>query len=96
MKVLIFIVVLAIASWVFYLFIRKAFDMPLDQTKGNSGQVKIKPVGSEEVKRDESLKQGTYEEEVSQLPQPKAEDGCCKAATACRQRDEEEMTQIQE
>lgn len=90
MKVLIFIIVVGIASVVFYLFLRKAFEQRLDEVKDESGQVKIKPLLPEEVKKDEVLEQdSSAKEDELQQHQSKAEGNSCGSGIICEQYNEE-------
>lgn len=95
MKVLIFIVVVGIASVVFYLFLRKVFDERLDKVNDVSGKDKNKSLLPEEAKKDETFKQDDVEEQPKEEQQSKTIDNCCETTIAPEQHDErEEKEQI--
>jgi len=95
MKVLVFIVVISIALVVFYLFLKKAFEVRLDKTKDMSDdKAKIKPLLPEGEEQEEAIgEESPVEEEPQEQKKPEDADCCQPSAQKEKCCEEKEQTQ---
>jgi len=93
MQVLIFLLVVGIASAVFYFFLKKAFELPFNQAEGDRDQVEIKPVKTEETKEGETSGQKIFGmKDETQQNHAKTEDISCQWVADSPQCSEEEKS----
>jgi len=97
MKVLVFIVFVAIALAVFYLFTKKTFEQGQDATKKDTDDSKLKPLLPEETKQDEDLENDTISEsEEPEQYQDESAESCLDSVATCPYEEEEKTLDQQE